>query len=68
MWTPEQKAALVVAQAALLNCEVAGMVAENQHRMNCGNSIAYGDEAFAAKFKEYEAVLGYNSVVGLFNE
>ncbi len=44
--TPEERAAFIIAQAACLNAEVAGMLAENQHRMNCGNSIAYGEEAF----------------------
>ncbi len=46
--TPEERAAFIVGQAAILNAEVAGMVAENQHRMNCGNSIAFGVHAFQA--------------------
>ena len=40
--------AFVLAQVALLNCEVAGMQAENTHRLSCGNSVAYGADEFAA--------------------
>ena len=39
------------------------MIAENQHRMNCGNSIAYGEEAFIELQKRFEPVLGYNALV-----
>lgn len=31
------------------NARVQAMVAENQHRLSCGNSIAYGEEAFSAE-------------------
>lgn len=65
--TPEQQAAFVNAQTALLNCEVAGMVAENQVRQSLGQSMAYDETAFVAKYKEYVNVLGHNAVVSFFN-
>lgn len=39
----------LMVQAFAVNARVAGMVAENQHRLDCGNSIAYGVEAFEAE-------------------
>lgn len=62
--TPEQAAAFVNAQAVAAVAEVQGMVAENQHRMACGNSIAYGEEAFAEIEGKYG--LGHNTVCRLF--
>lgn len=59
----ELKAAFLNAQTALLNAEIQGMVAENQHRMACGNSVAYGEEAFDAAIKRYEGILGYNAMI-----
>lgn len=44
--TPEQKAAFIMAQAAVLNAEIAGMVAENIYRQACGKTIAYDEQAF----------------------
>lgn len=44
----ESEVAFVMAQIALLNCEVAGMQAENTHRLNCGNSVAYGTSELTA--------------------
>ena len=42
-----------VQNGGVLNCRAAtaliramGMAAENQHRVQCGKSIAYGEEAF----------------------
>jgi hypothetical protein len=46
--TPEQTAAYINAQTTLCQIELAGMLAENQHRLNCGLSIAYGEEGFKA--------------------
>lgn len=40
------KAAILNARAAALRAEVAGMEAENTHRIQCGNSVAYGDSSF----------------------
>ena len=44
--TTEERAAFLIAQAAILNAEIAGMVAENMQREACGHSMAYGEEAF----------------------
>lgn len=47
MLEPHHLRLLVFAMAA--NARVEGMKAENQHRLNCGYSIAYGEEAFEAQ-------------------
>ena len=60
---PVERAAFLIAQAAMLNAEVARMQAENQHRMNCGNSIAYADAEFQAVIGSYESTLGYNGAL-----
>lgn len=36
------------------HARVQGMAAENQHRLSCGNSIAYGEEAFSAEASQME--------------
>jgi len=59
----EGQVALIMAQVALLNCERAGMEAENAHRLSCGESIAYGDREFQALHDRYAATIGYNSIV-----
>ena len=57
------KAAILAARAAEVNAIVAGMIAENQHRVACGNSIAYGYEAFEALTSKYG--IGYNDIAKL---
>lgn len=42
-------AAIFAAQA-----RIAGMQAENQHRVACGNSIAYGEDAFGHEAQHLE--------------
>lgn len=59
--TPEGKAAFIMAQAACAMARIAGMQAENQHRVACGGSIAYGEEAFAQVEAEY--MIGHNAVI-----
>ncbi|MCH7910952.1 MAG: hypothetical protein IIB38_15225 [Candidatus Hydrogenedentes bacterium] len=44
--TTEERAAFLIAQAAILNAEIAGMVAENMQREAVGASMAYGEDAF----------------------
>jgi hypothetical protein len=63
----EGQYAYVMAQIALMNAEVAGMQAENQHRMNRGNSIAYGDAEFAEVRAHYEARIGHEAFKGMAN-
>ena len=36
------------------HARVQAMVAENQHRLACGNSIAYGEDAFCAEAAQME--------------
>ena len=60
---PVERAAFLIAQAAMLNAEIARMQAENQHRMNCGNNIAYGDAEFRSVIAQYESTLGYNGAL-----
>ena len=62
----EQQAAYILSQTAMLNAEIAMMVAENQYRTNCGHQIAYGEAEFASVIKGYELILGYNAVNALF--
>ena len=64
--TNDQAAAFVVAQAALLQTRVAGMVAHNMHQMQIGGSQMYTEEAFTALHNEFDAVIGYKAVVRLF--
>jgi len=44
--TPEQQAAYLIAQTAVLNATIAGMVAENMQRKALGQSMAYVEDAF----------------------
>jgi hypothetical protein len=59
----EAQTAYVLAQTALLNCERAGMDAENTHRLSVGQSIAYGDEAFQALYDRYAPTIGTNAIM-----
>lgn len=43
--------ASMLVQANAVMVRVAGMQAENEHRVACGNSISYGEEAFEAQAK-----------------
>jgi len=63
--TSEQQAAYIMAQAAALNAEVAGMQAENAFREMQGHTIAYGEDAFQAAINRYG--VHHNAVVGFFN-
>lgn len=57
--------AFVMAQVALLNCEVAGMQAENQNCIRFGWSISYGAHAFQEVRKKYEAMIGCNAILAM---
>lgn len=65
--THEERAAYINAQATLLRVEMEGMLAENQHRINCGNSIAYGEEAFTALRIRY-CFLEENPLIEFFHQ
>ena len=59
--TEELRAAVLNARAAALNAEIAGMVAENQHRLSCGNSVAYVKDDFDQTIENNG--LGENGVI-----
>jgi len=60
--TPEQKAAFIMAQAAMLSAEIAGMVAENQARSHRGESPAYTQIAFQEAESRY-SILSWNGAL-----
>ena len=60
--TPEEKAAFVVAQAAILNARVQGMVAENMQRSHRGESMAYMEDHFVKVVDE--SGIGHNDLIG----
>ena len=62
--TAEQKAAYIIAQAACLMAEVAGMQAENQDRAQRGESIAYPETAFQEAI--VRSGVHHNGVLTLF--
>lgn len=66
--TDDLKAAFINAQTAMMNAEIQGMLAENQHRLDCGNSIAYGADAFMEVQSRFDPVLGYNALVAFIKQ
>lgn len=63
-----ERAAYVMAQAALLQCRVAGMVAENQQRDHLDESVAYDDDAFLEVEREFQPLIGHEALVELFGK
>ncbi len=59
----ESRIALIVAQAAMLNAEIAMAQAANKERDLKGLNIAYGEGEMYAIIQRYEATLGYNEVI-----
>lgn len=64
--TPEQQAAFIIAQAAVFNAEIAGMVAENQWRTHRGEVIAYAEDAFTKATETTGALLTHNNCIEFF--
>lgn len=64
--TPEQQAAFIMAKAACLMAEIAGMVADNQLRACAGQTPSH----FGVDFQNLIARsgCGHNDVLGLFLE
>ena len=60
--TPEQKAAYIVAQAALLNAEIEAMKAANLERVHRGEAMAYSEYAFLDIINEY-SILDHNNIM-----
>lgn len=63
MYLDPGKAAFIYAQTTLMNAELQGMIAENQYNLNCGNSIAYREDAFIKLREKYESIIGYNAII-----
>lgn len=62
--TPEQQAAFIMAQVAVTMARVAGMQAENQHRLAVGRTDLYTEAAFDEAANHY--TLGHNAVISFF--
>jgi hypothetical protein len=58
----DQRAAFIVAQAAMLNARIAGMEAENRGREHRGEAPAYVQIAFEQVIGEF-SVLDYNNCI-----
>lgn len=63
--TEEQQAAYIQAQAVAAMCEALGMMSENMQRVQRGESIAYGEEAFQKVVDDHG--IHHNQVIGLFH-
>ena len=59
----ESRIALITAQAAMLNAEIAMAQAANKERDLKGLNIAYGEGEMYAIIQRYEGTLGYNEVI-----
>lgn len=64
--TAEQKAAFIIAQAALVMAKIAGMTAANQYHAALGHIPQYGEADFVVAANE--GVLGWNPVISFFQE
>ncbi len=60
--------AYITAQTALLNTEVAGMLAENEQRALHGDSPAFGEEGFYEVQKRFEKLIGPDAIKALFEK
>jgi len=59
----ESRIALITAQAAMLNAEIAMAQAANKERDLRGLNIAYGEAEMFAIIQRYDSTLGYNEVI-----
>jgi hypothetical protein len=62
--TPEQQAAYVIAMSACVMAETAAMQAENQHRANRGEAVAYAEQAFMDLIEKHG--IHHHAVIGMF--
>lgn len=60
--------AMILAQVAMMNCEVAAMVAENQRHVKATGFPRYGEEAFQQLLRMYQPILGYNEILKTMQE
>lgn len=65
--TPEQKAAWASGQIAVFQCRLQGVIAENTHRENQGQSVAYRQDAFSELENEFSHI-GFNSLIDFFRD
>lgn len=65
MTSADRQLAIVYAEIARMNCEVAGMIAENMYRQHRGEQIAYDEVSFCGVVKNFEHVIGYNAIVSI---
>jgi len=65
--TPEQKATFINARVAMLNAEIAGMVAENMQRAAIGDSMAYTEASFTRLMDSY-GDLYHNALIDYFRD
>ena len=63
--TDLQKATLIFSQCICALIESWGMQAANTHRLDCGYSIAYGEEAFDKLLERYS--IRREDVLQIFN-
>ena len=66
--TAEQKAAYVMAQAAMLNAEIAAAQAENENRAHCGLSPAYDEKVIFDNIISRYDNLSHNYLIEFFNQ
>lgn len=62
--TPEQQAAFIIAQAAILQARIAGMQAENQARIAAGRALLFHAEDFDREADT--SGCGHNDVITFF--
>ena len=65
MTNSDRELALVYSHIAMMNCEVAGMVAENMQRAAVGSSMAYSEEAFVFVANKYASLIGHNAIFSI---
>lgn len=63
----QQRSAFVIAQAAMLNAEIAAMQAENQMRAHRGETPAYADMEFNAVIGRYN-ILTWNGCLSYLRD
>lgn len=65
MTNSDRQLAIVYATIAQMNCEVAGMIAQNVYRQLTDNQVSYDEESFMGVWNKYEPVIGYNAIASI---
>lgn len=66
--TPEQKAALINAQIAMMQAEMELMLSENFERERQGHAPANGPEQWKEFYDRWSVILGHNAVISFFRD